>query len=132
MGAITDLDCNGHWPGGMNIKQRMQLGRAPPAICCSSVVKVNAISQEWSRKHGMISGVVISDLDMIEEVLLGLIINKTLRLYLPAATLGRQTSKKVEELGNLAVPAGTQLSIPLTVVHQNTDRCGDDANSSSP
>ncbi|KAG6768002.1 hypothetical protein POTOM_026897 [Populus tomentosa] len=25
MGAITDLDCNGHWPGGKNIKQRMSL-----------------------------------------------------------------------------------------------------------
>ncbi|KAG6766877.1 hypothetical protein POTOM_028053 [Populus tomentosa] len=104
MGAIIDLDCNGHWPGGKNIKQRMsllfvytqnhmdpaknpvpfqvagnnwpwlpsnirQLGGAPPATCCSSVVKVNAISQEWSRKYGMISGVVISDPDMIKEVL---------------------------------------------------------------
>ncbi|KAJ6740194.1 CYTOCHROME P450 FAMILY MEMBER [Salix purpurea] len=96
-----------------------------------------ASHQEWQEKareevFHVYGGKEVLGADNLSNLkILGLIINETLRLYPPAATLGRQTSKKVD-LVNLAVPAGTQLSIPLTAVHHDTDIWGEDANEFNP
>ncbi|KAJ6732994.1 CYTOCHROME P450 FAMILY 721 SUBFAMILY A POLYPEPTIDE 1 [Salix koriyanagi] len=96
-----------------------------------------ASHQEWQERASeevfhVYGGKEVLGADNLSNLkILGLIINETLRLYPPAATLGRQTSKKVD-LVNLAVPAGTQLSVPLTAVHHDTDIWGEDANEFNP
>ncbi|KAJ0052919.1 hypothetical protein Pint_02853 [Pistacia integerrima] len=62
-----------------------------------------------------------------------MIFNETLRLYPTAVKLTRQTSRKAEvKLGNMEIPAGTQLYLALTVVHHDPDKWGEDASNFNP
>lgn len=62
-----------------------------------------------------------------------MIVNETLRLYPLSVMAMRQTSKMANvKLGNLEIPAGTELSLALIDLHYDTNIWGEDANKFNP
>ncbi|PIN12204.1 hypothetical protein CDL12_15187 [Handroanthus impetiginosus] len=66
-----------------------------------------------------------------ELKLVTMILYETMRLYPPVSTLIRQASKKVT-LGSLDIPANTQFSVSVAVVHHDVEIWGPDANEFNP
>ncbi|XP_027125433.2 cytochrome P450 734A1-like [Coffea arabica] len=62
---------------------------------------------------------------------LGMILNESLRLYPPAVAAIRRAKVDVE-LGDLRIPQGTELLIPIVAVHHDPELWGNDANEFNP
>ncbi|KAK8936860.1 Cytochrome P450 734A6 [Platanthera zijinensis] len=66
-----------------------------------------------------------------EVLLLGMILNETMRLYPPAVATIRRAKTDVQ-LGGLNIPQGTELLIPIMAVHHDTRLWGSDAAQFNP
>ncbi|MFQ6620978.1 hypothetical protein Gotur_002359 [Gossypium turneri] len=60
-----------------------------------------------------------------------MILYEVLRLYPSATELGRSVPKEIK-LGNLLLPAGTEISVPILLIHHDKDLWGDDAREFKP
>lgn len=60
-----------------------------------------------------------------------MILHEVLRLYSPAYMLMRKVHKDTR-LGELLIPSGTEILMPLCVIHQDPDLWGEDAKDFNP
>ncbi|XP_030937765.1 cytochrome P450 CYP72A219-like [Quercus lobata] len=60
-----------------------------------------------------------------------MIFNETLRLYPPAALLPRRVHKETK-LGNMIIPAGVEIALPIILVHHDYELWGENAKQFNP
>ncbi|KAK2354234.1 11-oxo-beta-amyrin 30-oxidase [Trifolium repens] len=60
-----------------------------------------------------------------------MILYEVLRLYPPVLYFNRVLRKDMK-VGNVLLPAGTQVSLPIILIHQDNDIWGDDAKEFKP
>ncbi|XP_077222449.1 cytochrome P450 709B1-like [Tasmannia lanceolata] len=77
-------------------------------------------------------GMEIPEADNLNKLkLVNMVIMETLRLYGPAIYMTRKASSDMM-LGNLMIPKGTVITIPLQIIHTNKKYWGEDANEFNP
>ncbi|KAJ1397989.1 Cytochrome P450 [Sesbania bispinosa] len=77
-------------------------------------------------------GMEIPDADMLSKLkLVNMVLLEALRLYCPVIELIREASQDMK-LGNLLIPKGTCLTIPITMIHRSKEYWGEDANEFNP
>ncbi|CAL5208770.1 unnamed protein product [Lathyrus oleraceus] len=89
--------------------------------------------QEKLRQEVMqICGMEIPDPDMLSKLkMVNMVLLEALRLYCPAIETGRMTSKDMK-LGDLMIPRGTVLMIPIAMIHRSKEYWGEDSNEFNP
>ena len=60
-----------------------------------------------------------------------MIFNEVLRLYPPVSMLGR-TTRKETKLGNMTLPGGIMLSLPIILIQRDPELWGEDAHEFNP
>ncbi|KAL3739018.1 hypothetical protein ACJRO7_020432 [Eucalyptus globulus] len=95
-----------------------------------------AIYPEWQEEARMEVLNVFGNKDPIFDGLgklkkISMIINETLRLYPPVNGLNRKVGKK-QRLGRLALPADTQIFVPIPKLHSDPEIWGEDVHQFKP
>ncbi|KAL5972680.1 hypothetical protein ACLOJK_039485 [Asimina triloba] len=77
-------------------------------------------------------GTEVPDADKLSRLkLVHMVLQEALRLYPPGILLDRMAAKDMK-LGNVLIPKGTEISIPIAMIQRNKKYWGDDANEFKP
>ncbi|CAJ2648111.1 unnamed protein product [Trifolium pratense] len=95
-----------------------------------------SLHKDWQEKLRQeimeICGMEIPDADMLSKLkMVNMVLLEALRLYCPAIELERMASKDMK-LGDLMIPKGTCIKIPITMIHRSKRYWGEDANEFNP
>ncbi|XP_072980501.1 cytochrome P450 709B2-like isoform X2 [Typha angustifolia] len=93
-------------------------------------------NQEWQeRLRGEVlreCGTKVPDADMLGKLkLVTMVLLETLRLYGPVSLLARKAEKDMK-LGSLKIPKGTEISMPIALMHHDKEIWGADVNEFNP
>ncbi|XP_031496193.1 cytochrome P450 734A1-like [Nymphaea colorata] len=112
-------------------------GKEATAAFLTWTVLLLALHKEWQSKardevlsvfgrHGHPVAESLDELKIVEMVL-----KESLRLYPPAVVLHRQAYKDIK-LGDVTLPAGVQVYLPILAVHHDADLWGPDVSEFNP
>lgn len=95
-----------------------------------------SLHQEWQERlrNEVLKecGTEVPDAEMIAKLKeVNMVVLETLRLYGPAIQLLREASNDMK-LGNLMIPQGTILAIPMMKIHRKKEYWGEDVNDFNP
>lgn len=89
--------------------------------------------QDRARKEVLnLFGTNEPDFDGLNHLkIVTMILNEVLRLYPPLSSISRRTAEEVK-LGNLTLPAGVMVTLPIMLIHYDSTLWGDDVKEFNP
>ncbi|XVF06072.1 hypothetical protein REPUB_Repub06bG0016800 [Reevesia pubescens] len=111
-------------------------GHETTALLLTWTVMLLAINPAWQDKvRAEVKQVVNGGLPSIDQLskltLLHMVINESLRLYPPAFVLPRMAFEDIK-LGDLTIPKGLSIWIPVLALHHSEELWGEDVNEFNP
>jgi cytokinin trans-hydroxylase len=111
-------------------------GHETTALLMTWTMMLLASSPEWQHKARaealeVCEGNTPSAADLPKLKTLGMILNESLRLNTPASMLPRQAFKNVK-VGDMELPKGMSVWIPVLAIHHSKELWGEDANEFNP
>jgi cytokinin trans-hydroxylase len=111
-------------------------GHETTALLMTWTMMLLASSPEWQHKARaealeVCHGKPPSAADLPKLKILGMVLNESLRLYTPASVLPRQAFDNVK-VGDVELPTGMSVWIPVLAIHHSKELWGEDANEFNP
>ncbi|XP_073057457.1 cytokinin hydroxylase-like [Primulina eburnea] len=114
-------------------------GHETTALLLTWTVMLLAINRDWQEKVRAEvsqvccgSGGAAPSVDQLSKLtLLNMVINESLRLYPPASVLPRMAFEDIK-LGDLHIPKGLSIWIPMLAIHHSEEIWGKDVNDFNP
>lgn len=111
-------------------------GHETTALLMTWTMMLLATSTEWQEKARaetleICQGNDPCAADLPKLKILGMILNESLRLYTPASLLPRQAFENVK-VGDVELPKGMSVWIPVLAIHRSKELWGEDANEFNP
>ncbi|KZV35645.1 hypothetical protein F511_31025 [Dorcoceras hygrometricum] len=111
-------------------------GHETTALLLTWTVMLLASNRDWQDKVRaevrQVCGGAAPSVDQLSKLtLLNMVINESLRLYPPASVLPRMAFEDIK-LGDLHIPKGLSIWIPMLAIHHNEQLWGKDVNEFNP